>query len=65
MRLTGKVHSLNHEKLFGFIHVGRDRQGYFFHQNETPLFGQLRVGDPVTFEPQESERGPRATEIAA
>lgn len=61
--MTGTIQMLDNERRFGFIRgpLGRD---YFFHAStcEVP-FDNLRKGQSVKFEDQESERGPRACSV--
>ena len=62
--MTGSVKTLN-EKGFGFITPDDGGKDLFFHQ--TGLVGvnfdELKPGDKVSFDTEESEKGPRATNV--
>lgn len=63
--MTGTIKTLAKERGFGFISAD-DGQEYFFHQSELRgglTFPQLKEGQHVTFEPRQSEKGPRAADI--
>lgn len=64
--LTGKVDKIVNEKGFGFIRENGRKKRIFFHvsglQNRYD-FDRLREGDTVEFETEDSEKGPRATNI--
>ncbi len=53
------------DKGFGFITPEDGSKDYFFHQSALVdvTFGELKVGDAVTFETEESEKGPRAKDV--
>ncbi len=62
---TGTIARLKHDKGFGFI-TGPDGQDYFFHRNSVfgvRRFEELVPGDPVAFETEPSDRGPRAGRV--
>lgn len=64
--LTGTVKTVT-DKGFGFITQEGADKDVFYH--ETVLTGELaerklKVGDKVTFEVEQSEKGPRATNIS-
>jgi len=64
---TGTVKKVISDRGFGFI-TGEDGKDYFFHRDgvERPLdFDRLMGGERVTFEVQPSQKGPRATRVAA
>ncbi len=54
------------EKGFGFIAREGETQDLFFHSNELTgvTFDELNVGDKVTFEVVEGEKGFSATGVA-
>jgi CspA family cold shock protein len=62
--MTGSVKTMN-EKGFGFITPDDGGKDLFFHQ--TGLVGvnfdELKPGDKVSFDSEESEKGPRATNV--
>jgi len=62
--LEGKVKDFNSKKGFGFITDGEGKD-YFFHFSSLNMQGYKTVepGAEVTFEPLESEKGLRATNI--
>jgi len=64
--MKGTIKSLIAEKHFGFITPEDASKDVFFH--ETGLvgiqFSDLKAGDVVTFDVEQSEKGPRATNVA-
>lgn len=65
--MTGTVKKLVPERGFGFISA-EDGQEYFFHRSglDTSLsFDTLAANEAVTFEVERSDKGPRATRVAA
>lgn len=63
--MTGTIKRLTKDKGFGFIHA-QDGRDYFFHRSELTgaiRFEQLREGDAVAFEPLQTDKGPRATQV--
>ncbi len=54
------------EKGFGFIAREGETKDLFFHSNELRgvAFEDLKVGDAVTFEIAQSDKGPNATNVA-
>ncbi|MEK7644241.1 MAG: cold shock domain-containing protein [Patescibacteria group bacterium] len=63
--MKGTIKTLVAEKHFGFITPGDGSKDVFFH--ETGLngvqFSELRAGDMVTFEVEQSDKGPRAANV--
>lgn len=50
---------------FGFIAQEGQEKNVFFHQSSLVdvAFDELKVGDAVTFDVEDSEKGPRATNV--
>jgi CspA family cold shock protein len=63
--MTGKIKTLI-DKGFGFITREGETKDLFFHSKELVgvSFDELRVGDTVSFEVIESEKGPAATGVS-
>jgi CspA family cold shock protein len=61
--MNGTIKRLN-DRGFGFI-AAADGSEYFFHQSACNgiRFDELREGLPVTFEPGQGPKGPRAENI--
>jgi len=63
--MKGTIKTLVVEKHFGFITPEDGTKDVFFH--ETGLngvqFGELKVGDMVMFDVEQSEKGPRAVNV--
>ena len=53
------------EKGFGFITAEGQEKEIFFHSSalEGVTYDELKVGDAVTFEVEQAEKGPRATGV--
>lgn len=53
------------DKGFGFITPDGGAPDVFFHMSSLVdlTFDQLRVGDVVTFESEDSDKGPRAKDV--
>ena len=53
-------------KGFGFIAREGETKDLFFHSNEVKgvTFDELKVGDAVTFEVTNGEKGPAATNVS-
>ena len=60
--MEGVIKSLKTDKGFGFIRDGRGTE-YFFHFSAAPEWSGLREGQRVTFEQEESPKGPRAGNV--
>lgn len=62
--MTGVIKSLT-EKGFGFIAPEGADKDMFFHSSALidVMFDELRVGDKVTFDSEQSEKGPRAVNV--
>ncbi|MFA6227109.1 MAG: cold shock domain-containing protein [Candidatus Paceibacterota bacterium] len=63
--MTGTIKALI-EKGFGFIAREGETKDLFFHSKELVgvTFADLRIGDTVTFEVVETEKGPSATKVS-
>jgi len=63
--MTGTIKTLT-EKGFGFISREGEAKDLFFHSSELVgvAYNELRVGDTVTFEVTQSEKGPAATQVS-
>lgn len=62
--MTGKIARLT-DKGFGFIAVeGQDKE-LFFHSSalDGVTFDELREGDAVSFDTEDSDKGPRAVNV--
>ena len=59
--MTGSIKTLT-DKGFGFIVVEGQEKEIFFHSSalEGVEYDELNVGDNVSFEVEEGEKGPRA-----
>ncbi len=60
--MKGKVKWFNSRKGFGFI-IGEDGKDIFVHQNDISEGTQLYEDDNVEYEREESDRGPKATNV--
>ena len=63
--MTGTIKTLT-DKGFGFISREGETKDLFFHSKELVgvTFDELQMGDTVTFEVTESEKGPAATKVS-
>lgn len=63
--MTGTIKRLT-DKGFGFIAREGEEKDLFFHSNDLSgvAFNELKVGDAVTFEVVEGEKGPSAKNVA-
>jgi CspA family cold shock protein len=60
--MEGKIKWYNPIKGFGFI-VGEDGKDIFVHQTDIPTNVELNEDDPVEYEVEQSERGPKAKNV--
>ena len=62
--MTGTIKTKT-EKGFGFITVEGQAKEIFFHSSSLVgvSYDELREGDTVSFETEESDRGPRAVNV--
>jgi cold shock protein len=63
--MTGIIKRLQSEKGFGFITPDGADKDVFFHSSALVgiTFDQLHEGDKVSFDTEESDKGPRATNV--
>lgn len=64
--MTGTIKTLISEKGFGFIAREGETKDLFFHSKDLSgvTFDELKIGDSVTFEVEEGEKGPAAKNVA-
>ncbi len=62
--MTGTIKTLT-ERGFGFIAVEGQEKEIFFHSSALVgvAFADLKAGDVVTFDMEDSDRGPRAVNV--
>jgi len=62
--VTGTIKKLT-DKGFGFITVDGEAKDLFFHSNSLVgvQFNELREGDAVSFETEQSPKGPNAVNV--
>ncbi len=62
--MTGTIKRLT-ENGFGFIAVEGEEKDLFFHSSALidVTYDELREGETVTFDTEDSEKGPRATNV--
>ena len=63
MIMKGKVKFFNAMRGFGFI-AGEDGKEYFVHQTGLKEGVVLNDNDPVTFDVEKGDKGPRAVNVA-
>lgn len=63
--MTGSIKKLVSEKVFGFISRENESKDLFFHANSLVgiTFEELREGDAVTFDIEETPKGPSAVNV--
>ena len=62
--MTGTIKTLT-DKGFGFISVEGQEKEVFFHTSALVgvTYDELNVGDSVSFETEDSDKGPRAVNV--
>lgn len=60
--MKGTVKWYNEMKGYGFIE-GEDGEDIFVHRTSLPIGTGLTEGDTVEYEPEDSDRGPKATNV--
>jgi cold shock protein len=62
--MTGTIKRLT-DKGFGFISQEGEEKDLFFHSSALVdvMFDELREGDAVSFDTEDSDKGPRATNV--
>jgi len=63
--MKGTVKTLVVDKHFGFITPEDGSKDVFFHEGGLVgvQFGDLKIGDVVSFDVEQSEKGPRAVNV--
>ncbi|OGH64375.1 MAG: cold-shock protein [Candidatus Magasanikbacteria bacterium RIFCSPHIGHO2_01_FULL_41_23] len=64
--MKGTIKTIVAEKNFGFITPENGGKDIFFHASSLVVgleFSQLKAGDMVSFDVEESEKGPRAANV--
>ena len=63
--MKGTIKNIIFEKHFGFITPEDGSKDVFFHESglEGVQFSDLKSGDVVSFEVEQSEKGPRAVSV--
>jgi len=63
--MKGTIKTVVSDKNFGFITPEEGSKDIFFHASalQGVEFSQLKPGDAVTFDVEESEKGPRAANV--
>ncbi len=64
--MTGTIKTLVADRKFGFIAREGETKDLFFHSKDLNgvAFDDLKVGDAVTFEVAQGEKGPNATGVS-
>lgn len=64
--MNGTIKTILSEKGFGFISREGETKDLFFHSKELKgvSFDELRVGDEVSFDVVEGEKGPAAVNVS-
>ena len=60
--MKGKIKWYNSRKGYGFIE-GEDKKDIFVHRDSIPDGTYLNEGDQVEYETEDSDKGPKATNI--
>ena len=64
--MNGTIKALVADRKFGFIAREGETKDLFFHSEKLSgvTFEELKIGDPVTFEVVQGEKGPAAVNVA-
>lgn len=64
--MQGKIKTLRSDKSFGFITPEGETKDVFFHSTELVgvHFPELKIGDAVTFEVEQSDKSPKAVKVS-
>ncbi len=64
--MTGTIKTLVADRGFGFIAREGETKDLFFHSKDLSgvTFDELKIGDSVTFEVVEGDKGPAAKDVA-
>ncbi len=64
--MTGTIKALKEDKGYGFISREGQEKDLFFHREDLVgvTFEELKIGDVLSFEVTEKERGPAATKVS-
>jgi CspA family cold shock protein len=60
--MKGKIKWYNSRKGYGFIE-GEDKKDIFVHRDSIPDGTVLNEGDQVEYETEDSDKGPKATNV--
>jgi CspA family cold shock protein len=60
--MKGNIKWFSHFKGYGFI-VGEDGKDVFVHSTSLPIGTEINENDSVEYTIEESERGPKATNV--
>ncbi|MHA1200743.1 MAG: cold shock domain-containing protein [Candidatus Heimdallarchaeaceae archaeon] len=64
--MKGNIKRVMYDRNFGFIEVEGEENDIFFHRSGTKgEFHDLKEGDAVEFEIEETDRGKQATNVEA
>ncbi len=64
--MKGTVKRIMYDRNYGFIQTDGEEKDIFFHQSGVDgEFGNLREGDAVEFEIEETDRGSQAVNVKA
>ena len=62
--MKGQIARIKHENGYGFIRPDDDSKDVFFHAKDCGgIFNDLKEGDNVSFDTQQTDRGLKATNI--
>ncbi|MBU1179285.1 cold shock domain-containing protein [Patescibacteria group bacterium] len=64
--MTGTIKTLVTDREFGFIAREGEEKDLFFHAKDLSgvTFDELKIGDAVNFEVEQTEKGPAAKKVA-